>query len=58
MTFTLGTQTISATTNASGVASASIKLNQKHGTYTVSAAFAGDSKYVGNSGSQTFSIGP
>jgi PKD domain/Bacterial Ig-like domain (group 1) len=58
VTFTLGTQTINATTNASGVASASIKLNQKHGTYTVSAAFAGDSKYVGNSSSQTFSIGP
>lgn len=56
--FTLGTQTISATTDASGNAAASIKLDQKHGTYTVSAAFAGDAKYVGSSNSQTFTIGP
>ena len=38
--FTLGTQTKSAATNGSGVAT--IKLNQKQGTYTVSAAFAED----------------
>ena len=56
--FTLGAQSISATTDASGNASATIKLNQKHGAYTVSAAFAGDAKYVGNSNSQTFTIGP
>ncbi len=56
--FTLGAQTISAMTNGAGVASASLKLNQKHGSYTVSAAFAGDSKYVGASTSQAFMIGP
>ena len=56
--FTLGAQTISATTNASGIASATIKLNQKHGSYTVAASFAGDAKYVGSNGSQTFTIGP
>lgn len=56
--FTLGAQTISATTNGSGIASATIKLNQKHGSYTVAASFAGDVKYGGSNGSQTFTIGP
>ncbi len=31
--FTLGSQTISAATNASGIATATIKLNQKQGAY-------------------------
>ncbi|HEY2073464.1 MAG TPA: PKD domain-containing protein [Gaiellaceae bacterium] len=56
--FTLGTQTVSATTNASGIASASLRLSQKHGSYTVAASFAGDAKYGTSSGSQTFTIGP
>lgn len=55
--FTLGTQSISATTNSSGVASATIKLNQKHGTYTVSAAYAGDAKYISGNDSRTFVLG-
>jgi hypothetical protein len=58
VTFTLGTQTISANTNASGVASATIKLNQKKGNYTVTAAFAGDTKYVGSTDNRTFLVGP
>jgi PKD repeat protein len=57
VSFTLGSQSISATTNASGVASATIKLNQKQGTYTVQAAFPGDTKYVSNSNNLTFTIG-
>jgi hypothetical protein len=56
--FTLGTQSISATTNSSGVASATIRLNQKHGTYTAAAAFAGDAKYISSNDSTTFVIGP
>jgi hypothetical protein len=58
--FTLGTQSISATTDASGVASATIKLNQKHGTYTATATFAppATDKYTGSTDSQTFTIGP
>jgi hypothetical protein len=39
------------------VATATIKLNQKHVTYTVTAAFAGDAKYISSSNSQTFIIG-
>jgi PKD domain len=58
--FTLGAQSISATTNASGVASATLKLNQKHGTYLATATFAppGTDKYTGSTNSQTFTIGP
>lgn len=56
--FTLGTQSVSAQTNASGLATATIKLSQKHGTYTVTASFAGSDKYTLSSSSQTFTIGP
>ncbi len=56
--FTLGTQSVSAQTNASGLATATIKLSQKHGTYTVTASFAGSDKYTLSSNSQTFTIGP
>jgi hypothetical protein len=55
--FVLGSQSISATTDSSGVATATIKLNQKHGAYTVSATFGGDVKYVGSADSRTFTIG-
>jgi PKD repeat protein len=60
VTFTLGSQSISATTSSSGVASATLKLNQKKGTYTVTATFAPgvSDKYTGSTGSQTFTIGP
>jgi hypothetical protein len=57
VTFTLGTQSISATTDSSGVAVATIKLNQKHGTYTVSASYGGDGKYIASSDSRSFVIG-
>jgi hypothetical protein len=55
--FQLGNQSISAATNASGIATATIKLTQKHGTYTVSASFSEDGKYLASSNSQTFIIG-
>jgi PKD domain len=57
VSFVLGTQSISATTNSSGVAAATIKLDQKKGDYTVSATFAGDTKYVASADSRTFTIG-
>jgi PKD repeat protein len=55
--FQLGTQSITAATNGSGVASATIKLNQKKATISVSASFAGDSKYTSSSDTRTFTIG-
>jgi hypothetical protein len=59
-TFTLGSQSISATTSSSGVASAVLRLDQKKGTYPVTATFApaATDKYTGSSGGQTFTIGP
>lgn len=56
--FTLGSQSVSANTDGSGVATATLKLNQKHGTYAVAASFAGNSKFLLSSSSQTFTIGP
>lgn len=59
VTFTIGSQSVSVNTDANGVATATLKLNQKKGTYAVSVAFAGDVKYVASAdNSQTFTIGP
>jgi len=55
--FQLGTQSISATTNGSGVATATIKLNQKQSLISVSASFAGDSMYTSSSNTLPFTIG-
>lgn len=58
VSFTLGSQTASAVTDSSGVASMSVRLNQKIGTYPLSAAFVGDSHYVAHStGVATYRIG-
>jgi PKD repeat protein len=58
--FTLGTQTASATTDANGAATASLKLTQKNGTYTVSASFAPTgndaSRYNGSAASASFKL--
>jgi uncharacterized repeat protein (TIGR01451 family) len=57
ITFTLGGQTGSGTTNASGVASADIVINQAPGSVTtVSAGFAGDAQYLASSTSSPFTI--
>jgi PKD repeat protein len=58
--FVLGSQQISATTDASGIASASLKLTQKNGTYPLTATWspsgADASRYVGSSASATFKL--
>lgn len=58
--FVLGNQSISATTDASGIASASLKLTQKNGTYPLTATWtpsgADASHYVGGSASATFKL--
>jgi hypothetical protein len=56
VTFTIGTQTATGTTNTSGVATASVNLNQASGAYTVTASFAGDSSYLSSSDSKPFAI--
>jgi hypothetical protein len=58
VTFTVGTQTVDAWTNSSGVATVSLKLTQKTGTYSLSATFAEDSHYFGSTTPvQAFKIG-
>jgi len=57
VTFALGAQTATATTDANGHASVSIKLAQKSGSYPLSATFAaGDAKYLASSDSDTFVV--
>jgi hypothetical protein len=54
--FTLGSQTVTATTDSLGVATATIVLDQPEGTYTLSATFSGDIDYFGCSTTQSFTI--
>jgi hypothetical protein len=62
--FQLGTQSVNATTDGTGVASTSLKLTQKNGTYTVSAAWVsglfaptGDgARYTGSTDAKVFKL--
>jgi sugar lactone lactonase YvrE len=58
---TLGTgrtaQSCNATTNASGVASCSVSVNQLQGSVTVTVSYAGSSYYQSSSASSTVNIG-
>jgi PKD repeat protein len=57
ISFQLGTQPASAVTDSSGVASVSLKLKQKNGTYSLTATFAGVSSYYsGSAASATFKL--
>jgi WD40 repeat protein len=56
ITFTLGTQSCTGTTGASGVAACSITLNQVPGSYTVNASFAGSDNDQASSDSTGFTI--
>ncbi|MCP1381060.1 beta strand repeat-containing protein, partial [Runella salmonicolor] len=56
ISFTLGAQSTSATTDGSGLANSSITLNQAPGNYTVASAFAGDGIYGASSDSDPFAI--
>ncbi|MCB0966397.1 MAG: PKD domain-containing protein, partial [Ilumatobacter sp.] len=58
--FKLGTQTVSATTNATGDASTNLKLAQKNGTYQLSATWtpagADVGHFTGSSATKTFKL--
>jgi len=57
VTFVIGSQSATATTDASGVAATQIVLNQKPGYYPLTASWAGDTgKYLGASTSAQFSL--
>jgi hypothetical protein len=56
--FKLGTQTVSGTTLANGVATATLKLTQKNATYSLTATFTGDGiQYGSSAAATTFKIG-
>ncbi|MCG2826926.1 MAG: Ig-like domain-containing protein, partial [Thermoplasmatales archaeon] len=56
ITFTIGNQTVNATTNETGVATATITLIQIPGNYTLTAEFLGDEYYFPNNISVNFTI--
>lgn len=60
ITFQLGAQTASGVTDAFGAATASLQLNQKNGTYTLTATYApagaDASFYLGSSQAKAFSL--
>jgi hypothetical protein len=58
VTFTLGSQSCTGTTNGSGIASCTIaKLVQNPGNYLVTASFGGNVDYLPSSASTAFKIG-
>jgi|GEM_PF-2566580 len=61
VTFALGTQTATATTDANGVAATTLKLTQKQGTYTLLTTWtpggADVARYGASSDADTFKIG-
>ncbi|HEX7717206.1 MAG TPA: PKD domain-containing protein, partial [Marmoricola sp.] len=57
VTFDIGSQSATATTNSNGVAATTIKLDQKPAYYPLSASWAGEpGKYLGDSTSAQFSL--
>jgi hypothetical protein len=58
LTFTLGTQscTPASSTDSTGSASCALVLNQPKGSYTVKAAFAGDTSFQSASASSSFAV--
>jgi hypothetical protein len=56
ITFTIGSQSTTATTDASGVASATLKITQANGSYSVKSSFAGDADYGSSSDSDPFTV--
>ena len=57
VTFTIGTQSTTGVTDGTGTAQGVIKLNQKTGTYQVTASMAANSHYLGSNVSAAFKIG-
>ena len=56
VTFTIGSQSITGTTNPGGVATATLQITQAPGTYTVASSYAGDNTYATSNDSDSFTI--
>lgn len=56
--FTVGTQSCSGVTNATGAATCTIaKLTEKPGTYTMNVSYAGSADYAASAANVTFKVG-
>ncbi|MEA2023364.1 MAG: FG-GAP-like repeat-containing protein [Actinomycetota bacterium] len=55
--FTIGTQSTSTTTGATGQANTTLVLNQPLGSHSVTTTFAGDSEYASSATNPSFAIG-
>jgi hypothetical protein len=56
VSFTLGSQTCTGTTDENGSASCSITPSEQAGSYTMTATYAGDSTHLATSASATFDV--
>ena len=56
VTITVGSQSCSGTTNASGDATCTVTLTQAGGSYPVTATFPGDATYATSAGTATFTV--
>ena len=56
--FTIGTQSVTAVTDAGGTATATLKISQLPGSYSVIATFTGDATYLGSTDTKSFTINP
>ncbi|MFL6105535.1 MAG: beta strand repeat-containing protein [Marmoricola sp.] len=56
VTFALGTQSCSATTDASGTATCTITVNQALGSKTLTTSYAGSSRFLPSSDTDTFDL--
>ena len=56
VTFSLGAQSCTATTDSTGVAACTVTPNAAAGNYAVTASFAGDSTFVASSASAPFAV--
>ena len=54
--FTMGAESCTGTTDASGVASCSITPSEAAGSYPLNASYAGDGTHLASSGSSTFTV--
>ena len=56
ITFTIGSQSVTATTNSSGIASATLLITQAPGNYRVITTFDGDATYRSSSDNDAFTV--
>jgi PKD domain/K319L-like, PKD domain len=56
ISFTIGSQSTTAVTDADGIAETTLQITQANGSYSVATSFAGDSLYAKSSDSDSFTV--